>query len=555
MSALTGGVFRTLRPIDFASGSVSVGDIDTIASGYISTAVGAGAQALQYQALAVGNLAVANSYQSIAIGPGAQSLQDHGTAIGQGAVVEAGANASLAVGYNAHAFAGASTSVALGYNAAVHAAQSVSILANITTNGTQQVIVGDSSDSAGTSLNVLVGANSHVTNGGRNIVIGSGSQTDSDDAVVIGTSSQVSSATSTAIGPNVRVDAGSVSTVAIGESVHVTASSGGSVAIGTDAFVDGSGGNSGGESICIGSRSQTKGLQAIRIGVGGDQAPDWSIWLGDNILHTVNAAESVCIGHQSSVIDKGVTVGSQAQGSSDSVTLGLLSLTQSVRSIAVGSTAQVFLGSSATESIAIGYLSAINDGINITTSNQSIAIGTAATVIGSDSVSLGHSAVVGEPTLESDDCLAFGHQAFIHGHTHDAIAIGHSTVVGTGSDYGIVVGNNAQISDGCTNGIAIGQGATLPVGANYSQAYGYGATPSGPNEVVFGSLSGTGSIDTFGALSTLFPTANTLFSFSAGKISGIHDTAFTLMFMNALGNVVAQQVKIDGVTGFLHVNP
>ena len=540
MSALTGGVFRTLRPIDFASGAVSVGDIDTIASGFVSTAVGAGAQALQYQSLAVGNLAVAFSYQSIAIGPGAQSLEAQTTAIGQGAVVEAGCNSGMAVGYNAHLYAGASSAVALGSGASSVAAESIAILSQITVNGTQQVIIGRSSDSAGTGLNVLVGANSHVTGGGRNIVIGSSSQTDSDDTIVIGTGAQVSSVTSTAIGAGATVDATCIESIAIGgggSGAHVVASSNYAIALGSGSYVDGGGTNGGDESICIGHDAHTRGLQTIRIGTGGNASPDWAIFIGTNILNTVNAAESICIGYLTSVIDKGVTIGSHAAGSSDSVTLGLLSLTQAVRSVAIGSTAHVFIGSSATESIAIGYLAAVNDAINTTTSNQSIAIGMTATVIGSHSVSIGHLAAVGAATQESDDCIAIGYLASVLGLTHDAIAIGHSAIVNTN----------------CDNGIAMGNGATLPIGASFSQAYGYGATPSGPHEVVFGSL--TGSIDTFGALSTLFPTANTLFSFSAGKISGIYDTAFTLMFMNTLGNVVAQQVKIDGVTGFLHVNP
>jgi hypothetical protein len=122
-----------------------------------------------------------------------------------------------------------------------------------------------------------------------------------------------------------------------------------------------------------------------------------------------------------------------------------------------------------TESVAVGFNVNINDG------NQSIGIGRAAT-IGPVTTSFRGIAIGSGATVNEENSIALGYDAFVYRDSEQAIAIGPEAWAGpvTGAPRGIAIGAGATIDN--TNAIAIGNGTI----ASQTYAVALGNNPGAP---------------------------------------------------------------------------
>jgi hypothetical protein len=150
-----------------------------------------------------------------------------------------------------------------------------------------------------------------------------------------------------------------------------------------------------------------------------------------------------------------------------------------------------------------------------------------------------------------DNCVGLGSVTLSS--CSDVVAIG-SEIVNYG-DSNIIIGKNGAVGglgNPSSQNIAIGDGASVIANRTGCQAYGAGASGGGTgnNEVVFGSA--TVPVTTFYAVSDA-PGNPSLFFFSRANISAIHETAMYLLYRNATGTLVTNQVRVDPITGALTV--
>ncbi|WP_291810795.1 tail fiber domain-containing protein [Limnobacter sp.] len=259
--------FSTARATGNGAMAISASEVDTLASGSNSIAIGpaissgansvaiGGADATDLDAVAIGNTAVASGSQSVAIGVAGASAVD-GVAVGKGTnaraavgsvdgAVAIGRSASTgvnsigatavgpgsasngtyttALGFNASAGSGAEGAVAIGRSAAV---------AN---NQLYAIAIGDNSDVlSGAGAAVAIGYATQVS-GSNGVGIGRLVTATGSNAVSVGDSSDATAADASAFG--YLAQARATSSTAIGDSAIVNTTSNQSSAFGAEASI------------------------------------------------------------------------------------------------------------------------------------------------------------------------------------------------------------------------------------------------------------------------------------------------------------------------------
>jgi len=299
------------------------------------------------------------------------------------------------------------------------------------------------------------------------------------------------------------------------------------------------------ENFCYGNTStiQDGTIQAVLIGGGN----------GLSSTIAGNCANAVLLG-------AGNTIGSVSPGST---LIGLnSSLLNSSNSVVIGAGNSLdATGTLAGKVTLVGYGNLLHGDLHAMTNM---------TVYGSNNDSTG---VLSTVILGNNNVLADGATSVVVGihntiHTGtaptEAVLLGKDLTVSTtqsvtigvgGNNAGnrsIAVGYQAVIGALAADSIAIGSGASVAANRSGSQAYGAGAAAALPNQVVFGSVATP--VRQFYAQADVGPGGTAaLFNFNYSIIVGNHDTVFQLLYKNALGNIVIQQVKVDAVTGALTV--
>jgi len=515
-------------------------------------AVGAGAQAISVDSVAIGRRADATGAgQHVAVGSGASC---------------AGGTNSVAVGFTALCAAAANNSVAIGFGAGCAPPQSIAIgsgaLVSVVT-GTGAIAIGQAAASGGSAPGVAIGQTANATSpiAGSCVAIGFNAQANpavAPGSVAVGGSSLATGSACVAVGLGAQATGVVGFNTAVGQAALATSAGGSGTAIGAGA-VAGTGGSAlganatatGTSSIAIGNVAVALGLNSIAIGSGvrvvaantavisnvASAAANTQntifglgITLGafTNITllghgATASAASTTVLGQGATASGTGaVAVGQAASASgtngiaigqiatasaTNAIAIGRAANARQVRTIAIGDGAFVPLG--AIDSIVLGntILAAVNANV--------IAIGNAMTVNALapiDSVQIGNASTSGTATA----FVIVGHGAGVGG--TDSVAIGAAASVGiagssvavgrsaTADLSSVAVGRLAAAGGGastfCTavgqsavaggvGGVAIGSTATTGASAASSTAVGAGATASGLSSTALGAAATT----------------------------------------------------------------
>jgi hypothetical protein len=446
---------------------------------------------------------------------------------------------------------------------------------SVSGNCTSSILIGDALDVTD-SLAVVLGNNDTVNVGVQNaILLGLGLATSSNNTLIGGAGSSIDvdchdstllgfgnilgahSSQAAIVGNGVVVGVASTNVAALGTAT-VGSSSPYAVAIlgtvGSNASYslaiwstvgDPVSGTSCYENVCIGNTSSIVDgtIQAVLVGGGAgmgsiiDTSSNWSVAVGPGNRVANGCQSCVIVGKSSSIIE-----------SQDTITIGTFNRVDATATIA-GQVTMVgysnYLHADTHTATLMSIFGSNNDttgleGTVICGNNNALADGTSSVVVGIHNIiSVGQSA---------SECVLLGKDL--------TVATAHTVTIGVGGSNsgirGIVMGYQASIGTLSPDGIAIGSGASVAANRAGSQAYGAGASASLPNQVVFGSIATP--VLQFYAQSDAGAGGNAaLFNFDYSIIVGNHDTNFQILYKNALGNIVIQQVKVDAVTGALTV--
>jgi len=497
--------------------------------------------------------------------------------IGSGNVIEDNCTRSVILGCNSNIRVGNFDTVLVGQsnNAAGTSNGTVCVGSNITSTGTNCTLVGQGLTNPGSTQIIMIGSgNTAGTNCNNSMIAGSGCTVGNDSnsgSVLLGTST-IGISSPTALAFNASVGDNAFNSWAVWSTIGAPGGAGAhedicfgntsSIADGTHASVIIGGGNGQGSSIAancdrsvvlgvnghVGANSSQSFVQGPgTVGVGSDTSLSFQGIVGDAAYHSwavwgtigatggTSAHENICFGNTSSIADGtnqcvliggGNGVGSTiAAGCDQSILLGAGS------AIAASCTGTVIVGPGSSVGATSGGSTLVGKS-NTSTGLLSSLFGTSLTNLGSVSI-----LIAGSGNTVATSC-------------DNSVVLGSGLTVGATSPRVIVVGQGASVATLSPDCIAIGTGATINTGCTASQAYGAGADVSLSNTVVFGSVASP--VLRFYA-QTDISGFEQLFVFDSSIIVANHNSAFKLLYKNALGNIVIQQVKVDPTTGALTV--
>ena len=409
-------------------------------------------------AVAIGVASIAKADNAIAIGPKASAQQKESISIGSN--ISSGVSAiALGAGTSSEMKAG-KNSIAIGIDSNVDAADTVVIGKGIKTTYQDSVMIGSEAFVAGAghggSSIVAVGRKARACVGG--VAIGKEAMT-CNRGVAIG------------------IEANNYNThsVAIGDTAKNEASYG--VAIGTKALTAYGGGE-----VAVGTAAKGRGEAAIAIGNSANAGGGASIAIGKNSLTPNTAASAIAIGFNSTAEgDRSMSIGHWAKSSANStIAIGRGAKAYSDNAVALGYLA---VASTSKDSVVIGANS------NLTSSANSVAIGSGLTLTAANAVAIGSGVKVpanngigiGKGAISSQDAVAMGNTA--QALSGNSVAIGSKANAG---QNGTAIGYNAKAT--ATNSVAIGHGpqatssnaiaigdSTTQATSTYTMAYGHNA--------------------------------------------------------------------------------
>jgi hypothetical protein len=591
MSATTGGNTYTLRPIVFDDGLVSIGDYRTQASGPASMAVGIASLAAGDGSVVVGSFSSvdAGSFNSSTFGSSNTTSGNSSTLLGTGLTNDTSNNTVIA-GVACSLGAGSDGTVLVGSGTAMTGSSCVVVGSTQTNPGTDAVIMIGGSNGVGlfSGNSVLVGYGDALgANSSSSLVVGAGSIVgdDSPATIIVGLGNSSTGPNSTLLGSTlVNPGVAHVNLIGVGCSVGllstsctilgftctIGASSPGSVVQGIGASIGTAspnsfcvagtigdnapdsiavkgtvgavGGASAASNICIGQSYIVDGTFSSLL-IGGatnltsyiDAACSGSILIGSNSSIQATSGEALLIGLDSQIINSAtsMTVGRGNVLNATGTLAGFVTIVGHSNSLHAdlhtATTMSIFgSGNNTTgveNALIVGNTNIVNDGIN------SVTVGLANTINTGKAPSY---------------CLLLGMNLTVSSQTSVTIGAFSSNA----GDRSILLGYQAAIGALSPDCVALGTGATIDPGVVDSQAYGHGAHAQFSNQVVFGALASP--VLDLSAVTNI-GSGLELFGFSTSLIANNHDTAFALLYKNALGNLISQPVKVDPVTGALTV--
>ena len=249
------------------------------------------------------------------------------------------------------------------------------------------------------------------------------------------------------------------------------------------------------ENVLIGFNSTAKSSKSVTVGTdvtnGSGIAIGYSVTgSNDSIIIGKNANSaigSIAIGNDITMdanVNNGVAIGNEAQlltGARGSVAIGYMSRVEDTMSIAMGqgSAVETADGDHTEASSAIGSYTKIGTGSNSAIAlggsqfnwqTQSITTGASVGEHSSYSSALGVSTKIGD---NSEWSTAVGAGATIGNDTDQAAAFGNNAEVQNNADYSLAAGYSASIGQGSTHSTAVGSWAKVGDSAQLASAFGY----------------------------------------------------------------------------------
>ena len=249
------------------------------------------------------------------------------------------------------------------------------------------------------------------------------------------------------------------------------------------------------ENVLIGFNSTAKSSKSVTVGTdvtnGSGIAIGYSVTgSNDSIIIGKNANSaigSIAIGNDITMdanVNNGVAIGNEAQlltGARGSVAIGYMSRVEDTMSIAMGqgSAVETADGDHTEASSAIGSYTKIGTGSNSAIAlggsqfnwqTQSITTGASVGEHSSYSSALGVSTKIGD---NSEWSTAVGAGATIGNDTDQAAAFGNNAKVQDNADYSLAAGYNASVGQGSTHSTAVGSWAKVGDNAQLASAFGY----------------------------------------------------------------------------------
>ncbi|MEF3081994.1 ESPR-type extended signal peptide-containing protein [Luteimonas sp. SMYT11W] len=462
---------------------------NTRASGRLSTAIGGGAQALEYASTAIGALANASGIRSIAIGYVTQANGYDATAVGDRA--DAAYDWATAIGAGARAMAVSAN--ALGSFSSAWGENSTAVGWGAFASGINATGLGSGSWAAG--RNSIAIGKATVWNG---YFWGEGDPILYVDSIAMGTDAEVHGSRSVAIGPNAFVG--------IQEDSGLWAPIDGSVALGAGSLADRANtisvGRAGAErqitNVAAGTqdtdavnlaqvRSMTSGLgELAENAVVYDDAEKASLRLaGADGTRIGNLADGAVSASSTDAINgrqlhAGLQSAADALGGGATVTaIGTLS----APSYAIQGSG--YVGIAATFAALDTQITRLNQRVDRVETvveqggaNDRVAVGgDAPATVGVDTNAV---AVGAGAAANGDNGVALGGNAYAHGPNDTAIG-GNARVNADGST---AVGANASISANATNAVAVGESASVTAASG--TAIGQGASVTAQGAVALG---------------------------------------------------------------------
>jgi hypothetical protein len=557
--ATTGGADRVLRPIEFASGQVSIGDVGTVCNGPSSNAIGpevtTGPAAANSSVL--GWLSTVNCPRSVVIGNNL-SLVQATTAVGRNVLV--GFNDAftssvevdnlVAIGCDlvgptvtcadqtliGRALTPANSDSALCVGRVITLVDAcnatIAVGNNITTtqSGAQNVIVGNALSMGGdTSILIsyggLVGDNlTNATLLGRSSTIGAVGDAGGDANLVAGFDCHTFDPAHGGVSRNTVI--GSSSTVNSNNSTTLVATNSTVAVLSVQCTVVGT-------NLTLGQRSPTSVLIGSASSIG-DSSPD-TVCVGPGATVGATGGSCVCIGPAASVDDDQVSC----------VNIGNHAASHSSYLVCMGTSASVAAG---------------NDG--------STAINSQVLLIGNIS-QVAINGIVGGTggTYRPPFTNAFaGTNVAIAGAVWGATSASSTAINGfIGESAAACVAVGGSIGQGCSGSVclagAVGDRSSASVAlagtvdAACTLSVAILGKATAPQEVVFGTprtdVTAKG-VSLFHAASDLLPAVE-LLRFESAAIAANHDSAMFLLYKDATGTYVSNQVKVQDATGLLYV--
>ena len=424
-STVTGGKIYLLRPVAFSDDSVSIGDIDTLASNPSAPLC-----------IVIGNRSFANNgaSQSIVLGPDSRATNGstQSIVIGDTAFSDNGSNYAVIIGPSASASGGSPYAIALGYYAHIDA----------------------------TPYSIASGWFSHIANSSTNgIALGEHAEVDS-------------SANGIAIGSGAFVRFSSTSAIALGAGANVTSGSTYGIAIGSSATVGPQGGFG---STAIGDQSHVLQSDGLAIGYKAQTSTSDTVVIGYQATIPTGSPFTVVIGSGASIVGDSFNSGIYSIVIGDGA-LCDASSGGAPRNVVLGPSAKALSGTDT--SVIIGY------NAQATTANvRSIIIGSFSAPTASYCISIGYAdRYVPTPLTRSDGSVVFNTAnvaplSTIDNASLEAYNFGHQNVVTT-SPEALVIGQN-NTATGTSLTTIIGQLSSVDSVA-FSLAVGYGNTITDP---------------------------------------------------------------------------
>jgi hypothetical protein len=567
--ATTGGKIRLFTPIAFADGSVSIGNVATLAFGNqivvigpdcqctadATVAIGNNARCLGASSVAIGNQVITPGGGCIAIGSGVTSglLGSVNVVLGINASVTDSVPCSGSVVIGIYAGTGGSGSVSIGYGA-TSAISAISI-GTYTNAYDQSVVLGYYSGVGGPS-SVAIGDQCSTTDDG------------SSGSVAIGRVCGTYGHSSIVMGNNSHAGFAYYQFVQFGIAIGTTCESraDGAIAIGMSAIAEQV------RDIVIGYNSNTSGSTSGRNIVIGDTSfseadVELSVLLGGSHIARAASTYSIIIGQDCEI----------EGGSGYNSLLGTRSTIGAGSPFNFAAGLSLLIGDNSGHNVAIGTEATIGD-----VSSDNLCIGHTCRVYGPNNVGLGSLAAIGTSSVPVTNGIAigasttvameggiaigglsgaFGLYDLVLGYNSRNVSdsTGGNIIVGSNCAMGSLVGNSiilgpsAVVDNLSINAISVGYGAKVGASLESSQAYGTNALATRSREVIFNAAgTGTAGVELFHAPANLAGPLD-LFRFDVTTIVNNHDTAMYLLYKDATGTIVMAPVVVNGITGALSV--
>ena len=467
--------------------------------------------------IAMGNTAQAKTRHSIAIGQDSSAGDDSANAEQKGVSAVAIGHGAQANYYDAIAIGARATVAPAAGNTT--AADSIAIGVEATADNYKTTAIGTYARAKGRQSTVIAnnvqGSNYSTASGYRSQVYGVETTVSGNNSVAIGDTNNVASARTYAMGNNINVAAGADDSLVFGTRAAVGAAN--AIALGNTAKATKE------NTIAQGTESVVYGKNSVSIGykaVSGIETP----------TPTQTNAFSVSIGNETEAIDAStIAIGdkAKAKGGVDALAVGTQANAMTYKALAIGAYSQA-TGRQSTvigndiqgqPSIASGTRSQILGVQSNVSGDNSVSIGDTNTVASVRTYAMGNNISVSANASDSlalgsavkvdgDSAIALGKNAAAAGNNQIAIGVNAARNTTGGANhssvYSVAIGTNAgadnvsTAQDGNTEGVAIGYNAGRHVGTGiHNSAIGLnsGMYIQGSDNIAFGSNAGSGQKD------------------------------------------------------------